>query len=296
MNTASASRSSTPPPAMHVRAPGIPLGAGKLLWSRVPEFAMAYNAYSVVIPYVEYYLNSVMNRVRLEHCADDPVLREQIGIFVKQEINHSRYHVEFNKRMFDEGIAGLKPLIDKLAADLKQQREQRSLAFNAAYCAGFESIATFDAKYLYEECDAMFEGAEPAGANLLLWHVAEEFEHRTVCHDAFHAVSGNYFERMHGLLYAFWHVGGAFLRAEALVLEHYTRDLPPAERKATLRRSRSLFWRQLRYVAPRMLRIFLPGYNPAQVPMSPRIQAGLAFFHSTGPITRRVELGLPARR
>jgi predicted metal-dependent hydrolase len=290
MNTTTEYRD-TPSQAMHVRAPGIQLGEGRLLWSKVPEFAMAYNAYSVVIPYVEYYLNNVMNRVRLEHCADNPELKDQIGIFVKQEINHSRYHVEFNKRMFDEGIEGLQPLIEQLIADLKQQREQRSLAFNAAYCAGFESIATFDSKYLYEECDAMFDGADAHGANLLLWHVAEEFEHRTVCHDAFHAVSGRYFERLHGLLYAFWHVGGAFLRAEALVLKHYTKDLPEAERKASIRRSKALFWRQLRYVAPRMLRIFLPGYNPAQVEMSARIQAGLDFFHSTAPITQRVQLG-----
>lgn len=271
---------------MHVRAPDIRPDEGPLVWSKIPEFSIAYNGYSVVIPYVEYYLNAIMNKVRAEHCSDDPALKELIGTFVKQEINHAQYHVRYNQRMFDL-IPELKPLVDQVVADLKGQRETRSLAFNAAYCAGFESIATFDARYIHEECDAYFEGADPHGANLLLWHVAEEFEHRSVCHDVFHAVSGNYFTRIHGLLYAFWHIGGAFLRAEGIVLNHYLKDMPEEERTRTLCRSKSLFWRQLRYVAPRMLRILLPGYSPAKLPVPSRIQAALDYFRSTDPIRER---------
>lgn len=271
---------------MHVRAPDIRPDEGPLLWSKVPEFCMAYNGYSVVIPYVEYYLNSVMNRVRADCCVQQPALREAIGTFVSQEINHAKYHVRYNQRMFDE-IPALKPLVDRVVAELKTQRETRSLAFNTAYCAGFESIATYDARYIHEECDEYFEGADPRGANLLLWHVAEEFEHRAVCHDVFQAVSGNYFTRIHGLLFAFWHIGGAFMRAEDIVLAHYRRELSPQARRASELRSKALFWRQLRYVAPRMLRIFLPGYNPATLPVPPRIAVALALFQSAGPINVR---------
>ena len=269
---------------MHPRAPDIQPMEGRLDWSKTPEFSMAYNGYSVVIPYVEYYLNNIMNRVRSEHCADKPELAAQLATFVKQEINHSRYHVQFNKRMFDVNIEGLRDLVDRVTADLKKQRENRSLAFNAAYCAGFESIATFDAQYLYEECDKFFEGADAPGANLLLWHVAEEFEHRTVCHDAFHAVSNSYAMRLYGLFYAFWHIGRAFLQAEKLVLEHYRKSMTPTERKASEQQSKRLFWRQLRYVAPRMLQILKPSYNPIQVPVPGRIQAGLDRFRSPDPI------------
>lgn len=268
---------------MYVRAPDIQPGEGPLVWSKIPEFSVAYNGYSVVIPYVEYYLNSIMNKVRTEHCSDHPALKDTIATFVRQEINHSQYHVRYNERIF-AAIPELKPLVDRIVADLKAQRETRSLAFNVAYCAGFESIATFDAKYLHERCDEFFEGADPRGANLLLWHVAEEFEHRSVCHDAFHAVSGNYFTRIHALVHAFWHIGGAFMRAEEIVLNHWCRDMSAPERKASLRRSGSLFWRQIRYVAPRMLRIFLPGYSPAKLPVPPRIQTALDFFRSAGPI------------
>ncbi|MCK8683297.1 metal-dependent hydrolase [Pseudomonas umsongensis] len=279
---------------MYVRAPDIQPDQGPLVWSKIPEFSMAYNGYSVVIPYVEYYLNSIMNDVRSKHCGNDAALKDTIGIFIKQEINHSRYHVRFNKRMFDAGFEGLQALVDKVVLDLKELRETRSLAFNAAYCTGFESIATFDAKYLYERCDEFFEGADPHGANLLLWHVAEEFEHRTVCHDALGAVTGNYFTRMHGLFYAFWHIGGAFMRAEAIVLAHYRKDMSAKERKASVRQSRLLFWRQLAYVAPRMLKILLPWYNPVNIQVPPRVKTALDFFRSQGPINNCVELRKPA--
>ncbi|HKT72130.1 MAG TPA: metal-dependent hydrolase [Steroidobacteraceae bacterium] len=273
---------------MQVRTPDIGLGEGPLLWSKIPEFAIAYNGYSVVIPVVEHYLNSIMNRVRKEAGGIDPELADALEIFIDQETQHSKYHVRFNKRMFDEGIEGLKPLMDRMVADLRKQRETKSLAFNVAYCAGFESIATYDAIYIYTQCDRFLEGADPRGANLLLWHVAEEFEHRSVCHDAFQAVSGNYFRRVSTLLYAFWHVGGAFVQAEDLVLAHYRKRMSPEEVKASERISKRLFWRQLRYVAPRMLKILLPWYNPARLPTPQRMHRALQVLAGEAPIRTAV--------
>jgi uncharacterized protein len=275
---------------MQARSPDIQPEQGELVWSKIPEFAMAYNGYSVVIPYVEHYLNKVMREVKDNHCADDPALASDLGVFIQQEAAHARTHMQFNKRMYDAGYEGLKPLVEQLVAELREQREKRSLAFNTAYCAGFESIATYDSRYLFEECDEYFEGADPHGANLLLWHVAEEFEHRAVCHNAFAAVSGNYFIRIYGLLYAFWHVGGTFMRAEQLILEHHFKNMTEEERRQSCARSKSLFWRQLRYVAPRMLRIFLPGYNPARLKLPPRMKAALEFFQSADPISQRFML------
>lgn len=275
---------------MQVRSPDILSDQGELVWSRIPEFSLAYNGYSTVIPHVEYYLNNVMNRVKKQCEEENPELAENLDIFIRQEAQHAKTHKRFNQRMYDEGYEGLQELVEEVAADLKKFRETRSLAFNAAYCAGFESIATYDSQYLFNECDDFFEGAAPHGANLLLWHVAEEYEHRAVCHNAFAAVSGNYFLRIYGLLYAFWHVGGAFMRAEDLVLSHYCRDMAEQERKQSRRRSRKLFWRQLRYVAPRMLRIFLPFYNPARLRVPSRIEAALRYYQDGDPIERRFDL------
>ncbi|MNR46936.1 hypothetical protein D3C85_1659730 [compost metagenome] len=108
-------------------------------------------------------------------------------------------------------------------------------------------------------------------------------------------MSGSYWVRLHGLLYAFWHIGRAFMRAETLVLEHYVKELTPEQRKISQRRSKALFWRQLRYVAPRMLKILLPNYDPARIPVPRRVQAALDFFRSQAPIRKRVELALDAK-
>lgn len=280
----------TPETSMHVRAPNFQPDQGNLIWSQLPEFALAYNGYSTIIPHVEYYLNSIMNEVRGKHCANNPKLKQEIDTFIKQEVNHSRYHVRFNKRMHDAGYTGLQALVDQMSADLKRFRETKSLAFNVAYCVGFESIATHDAVYLYEECDAYLEGAEPEGANLLLWHVAEEFEHRSVCHDAFKQVSNNYFLRVGATAFAFWHIGGAFMRAEQIVLNHHLQGKSPAEVSASKKVSSKLFWRQIRYMLPRMLPIFLPWYDPAKLRVPPRIQAALGRFLQPEPLNTRIDL------
>jgi len=67
---------------MHIRTPGIPLDEGPLLWSRTREFSMSYNGASVIIPYVEYYLNSIMNAVRAEHCPGNPRLKEDLTTLI----------------------------------------------------------------------------------------------------------------------------------------------------------------------------------------------------------------------
>jgi uncharacterized protein len=272
---------------MYIRAPGIELDEGPLLWSKVPEFSMSYNGASVIIPYVEHYLNSVINKVRAEYCADNPQLKDELTTFIKQETTHAQYHHRFNTRIFAL-VPEMKAIADRMTSDLKRQRERRSFAFNVAYCVGFESIATFDSQYLYEACDDLFEGADAGGANLVLWHVAEEFEHRSVCHDAYGAVSGDYFVRVYATLYAFWHIWGAFMRAEAIILEHYARQMSAMERKNSKRRSKKIMRRHMRYLIPRMLRIFVPGYHPAKIRVPPRIQAALEFFRSADPIRERV--------
>ena len=274
---------------MYARQPEFHLEKATVDWAQVPEFSAVYNGASLVIPVVEHYLNQVMKDVKARCGNANPELAEEIDIFTLQETIHATLHKKFNQCLFDAGIDELKPLMKEVAAELRQLRETRSLAFNIAFCAGFETIATFGSKYLYEQCDQYFEGADPYMPNLILWHVAEEFEHRATCHRAFNAVSGNYFMRLYAMAYAFRVIGGYFRRAEAIVLAHYRRDLPSEARSKSERRSIEIFRRQMRYLIPRMVRIGLPGYDPAHLPMSPRIAKALDYFKRTEPITQRYD-------
>lgn len=277
---------------MYARQPEFQLENADVVWSRIPEFSIVYNGASVIIPYVEHYLNQVMKEVKIAIGQNNPALAEEIDIFTLQEAIHASLHKKFNQCLFDAGFHDLKPLIDEAVADLRQLRETRSLAFNIAYCAGFETIATFGSKYLYEFCDDYLAGAKPQFPNLILWHVAEEFEHRATCHRAFNAVSGSYFVRLYAMIYAFRHVGGFFRRAEAILLKHYRANLSEDERKASEKRSRAIFRRQMRYLVPRMVRIALPGYDPAKLPVPPRVATALEYFKRTEPITQRYDPAL----
>jgi predicted metal-dependent hydrolase len=138
-------------------------------------------------------------------------------------------------------------------------------------------------------CDEFYEGGDPQGINLVLWHVAEEFEHRASAHRAFGAASGNYFMRIYGMLVAFWHVLGFFGRGEKILLQYYRKDMSADELKASKRVTKKLFRRQIIYLLPRMLKIVLPGYDPAKLKVPQRISNALDFFNSTDPITRRYD-------
>lgn len=263
---------------MILRKPRLSSATDTVIWSRVPEFSLYWNGASAVIPYVEFYLNNVMNEIRSQYGPGNSKLKTELDLFIAQERNHAQYHVAFNKRLYDAGFEALKPLIETIATELTTMRKKRSLAFNAAYCAGFENAATFSSKYLLEECDAEFTGADAAGANLFLWHVAEEFEHRSVCHDTLAAVSGSYFMRIAGMAYAFWHINHCFARAANIIFDVYRADMTKAETQASVKVVRNIKRKQTLYTLPRTLLLLNPFFNPAKMKPSRKIQAALDFF------------------
>ena len=273
---------------MLVRKPEI-LGSkpDDVIWSVEPEVALVFNAMSAVIPHVEHYLNNVIAEVRRNHCGDDPELARVLDDFIGQETEHSRLHMLFNRWLFEAGYEDLKPILKSVIEDYRKLRsEKASVQFHAAYCAGFENSATFSAKYILGPGLKHFRGASSAGANLILWHVAEEFEHRAVCHDAFNKVSGNYFLRIWGLLYAFWHIMSAFKRAADVMFRVYRKDMTKAEKKASNRRLRKFLLGMFGYMLPRMLVLFSPGFDPSKMKVSDDIQDALDYFTAQGPISK----------
>ena len=157
------------------------------------------------------------------------------------------------------------------------------MAFNVAYCAGFETTATFSSLYLLERCGALFRGGDAYGANLLQWHVAEEFEHRTTCHRALHAVDGGYAMRIADFVYSFWHINVLFGLATDIILARYREGMSVADQKRC-RLVRQLKRRQLIAMLPGLLRLVMPGYDPARIAVTPRVQRALDFFRGKGPI------------
>jgi predicted metal-dependent hydrolase len=260
---------------MIVRKPKFAVESAPLLWARIPEFAQYWNGASFTAPYIEPHLNQLMQQCQKKLERKDPALHQEIDTFVRQESNHFRLHMRFNERMYAQGYEFLKPLELKFKSELAGFMKHRSLAFNVAYCAGFENFTMYTAKYAYEVANDLFDGADPRGADLFLWHLAEEFEHRVVCHKAFAAISGNYFLRIYGLLCAFVHFGGWTKKFVAAVMEQHRHGMTSEERKASLKCERALTWRMNRYALPRLLAIFKPYYDPQDYSPPPKLQAAL---------------------
>lgn len=246
-------------------------------WAPNKEFATSMNAVSPIASQLEPYLNKVMAIIRKRLGPDQARLGEEIDLFIAQESNHFRLHNVYNKRLFDRYPA-LKDIEAKLKDDYKSFLADRSLTFNAAYSSGFENIALFMAKFYFDQGNDLFDGADPKVVDLFLWHNAEEYEHRSVCHAAFAAVSGNYFWRIYGAFTAFAHLAAYKKRFEDAVFEQDRAAMSKAERAASVKRQRALARRTMLYTVPRMLRILLPYYCPAEVGAPERLLRALDHY------------------
>jgi len=149
----------------------------------------------------------------------------------------------------------------KLKADYESFAAKRSSTFNLAYAEGFEAMALTIGHILVEERQALFGDAEPAVSSLVLWHFVEEIEHKTVTYDVLSAFSHNYFWRIGGFLFATFHIMGRTRQAYKLLLVEDGIWYSVRQRLAIYRVLARIF----RRLAPRMLPIFKPSYDPREV-------------------------------
>lgn len=237
-------------------------------WSPAePEFSQRQNAASTVLPHLEPYLNKVMRRASEQLGSDDQQLKDDIAVFIKQEANHYKQHQVYNETLYAQGYEGLKELEAKLHEDYRQFLDERSLKFNLAYSEGFESSGIVVAEYMFKHADRWLEGADESVKTLWLWHLAEEYEHRTVCYDVYQRLHGSYFYRIYGLLYAMVHLFSYGGRVGRYLIDQDRRT----GRIANTWQSR---WRALRfqchqyaYLSIKMLRVLSPFYNPRDYAM-----------------------------
>ena len=224
-----------------------------------PEFSHIVNAGSLAMPYLEPYLIKTMRAAR--PLVRDATLQADLDSYIRQEATHYKQHRVFNDELKARGYRAIEAIEARLAREYAELESTRSLEFNLAYAEGFESMALAVGEMLIEDREYLFGNSESGVASLVLWHFVEEIEHKNVAFDVFEHVHGNYFRRVHGLLYAMTHI---FLLTrgnyQALLKEdglwHNWRS------RVTLL---LLIGRIFRKLTPKLLRILVPGYNPRQV-------------------------------
>lgn len=232
--------------------------AGRRSWHpQQPEFARFVEALSVSMPYLEPYLIQTMRDAKAK--IDDPVLLREMDLYIGQESAHFRQHQKMND-VIAKTTAHSRPLEAAFQADYKAFRETRSEAFHLAYAEGFEALTMAIAQTLVEDRVRIWEGADAAPVSMILWHMVEEIEHKTVTFDVFERLHGGYFMRAYGFFYASGHLIGRGFQGYARMLRD---DGLLSRWDSRWRRWRTLS-RFFFGVARRAVRVLNPWYDPRQ--------------------------------
>ena len=160
--------------------------------------------------------------------------------------------------------------------DFDRFLRERSLAWNLAYCEGFECTGLVSAEFFFGPAEPFLRDADPAPRDLWAWHLAEEFEHRCVCHDVLHALYPGTIRRLRGYFDFLTHLQRYCNRVAAHPEVRRPRargSIPamPSEDRAFQRAQR-------RFTLPRLLRILSPFYDPSPRRAGEAIDAALLRF------------------
>ncbi len=232
-----------------------------------PEASCELLAISFTLPYLEPYLIRTMRSAA--KVVDDPALRADMKAFSGQEAQHYQQHARINDlvraQLNPATAAAVRSLEDELEADYRRFTATRSDRFNLAYGEGFEAMTFALARSLLGSSEAA--RADRSWGRLIVWHLAEEVEHRTVTFDAYDRTYGGWAYRSAVGTWAQFH----FLGYVLALATAFRRDLVP---EAATRRQSAWFSlrRHLRLgTVGGMARALSPGYDPRRVALSDRV-------------------------
>jgi hypothetical protein len=203
---------------LHARKPNVNLDAPvPRHWFMDNVFAThVANGVNMLFPAGErFFVRSVRH---FEDRITDPVLRQKMRGFYAQEGSHAREHDRFNRILDEHGLDASRFLhfYERVAYGLIERVAPAELSLSAtAACEHFTALMAENALRL-----RILDTAHPTMRALLLWHAAEEIEHRDVAFDVLREVNDSYALRVAGmamaasLLSGFWVLGTATLLAQ----------------------------------------------------------------------------------
>lgn len=275
-----------------VRYPRIDYSNIRAHWAPNVAFAQYQNSTSIIPAPVEPWLIKVlqmaMDRLpnRHEH------LRADLTAFIGQESQHFRQHRMFNKVIAAQGYPRLAEFEKSLSEDLDSFLRTRSLKFMLAYADGFEALGAVQGGIWFSEMDGLLEGADANAVALWKWHMAEEFEHREVCFQVYHAlysrglwgkIWNGYFYRVYGCIYAMAHLQGYMGRMFDYLIEQDRQLMSEADRARLGRDIKALKRFQLRRFFPQLLKNLLPWYHPGRKPTPEGLFDYLRLYEKADP-------------
>lgn len=174
-------RTGTPTPAdltLTIRDKRFNRGSSPARWWAGEPFGTAWhNALSATFPRGEAFF---IEAVKAHRDGAPPKLEAEIRAFVRQEINHTREHIAFNRLAADSGYDMAK--IDRRTADLLALTDNRPAIGKLAVTMALEHFtALFAHEFLTNP--QHFAAADPEVRRMWEWHAVEEVEHKGVAFD-----------------------------------------------------------------------------------------------------------------
>jgi predicted metal-dependent hydrolase len=147
---------------------------------------------------------------------DDETLRAQVKAFFAQEGHHANSHEKFFRAMEGQGyrIRAFLKLYEFVGYKLIEPISPPELRL--AVTAALEHYTAIMAEGALR--DRMLDHAHPTMRALLMWHAAEEIEHKSVAFDVLKAVNPSYALRIAGLVMATATLGSFWAMATTMLL------------------------------------------------------------------------------
>jgi hypothetical protein len=259
-------------PIIKVRKPTFDFSEAPVVWGPNAEAVIGFDAGSPIITLIEIFLLKVMRRVKaeLDQVADAPLLRDA-DLFMRQEAQHYKVHAGFNKaiREWCPEVAAVEAAYD---ADLQRFLDTESLRWLVGYCEAFEALGGVS-------CINWIDGWSPELAGtfsatfveMYRWHMAEEFEHRTVMWRVYHRLFGAPADEAHAYRLQLFEFGVGHIRdfterCRAAMLDRYREGMSPSEVDQSQQREADVTQRLRARVQQLCEPIFSPDYNPLHNP------------------------------
>jgi len=167
------------PPAITIRDRRFPRGSvPRRRWLGGDTYSTAwFNALSATFPRGE---TLFVDSVKAFRDDAPPKLAAEIRAFVRQEVNHTREHLAFNRAAENAGydLSSIDARVERLIADVYARPQVAWLAVTMA-------LEHFTAMFAHEFLahPEHFAGADAEQADLWRWHAVEEIEHKGVAYD-----------------------------------------------------------------------------------------------------------------
>ncbi|WP_336986985.1 metal-dependent hydrolase [Altererythrobacter aquiaggeris] len=136
-----------------------------------------YNSVSASLPRGEAFFVETMRYFK-DHVP--PRMAQELRSFIRQEVNHSREHIAFNRMAQDHGYDI--ESIDKGIREMLALTEGRDIELNLAVTITLEHFAACISHELLSD-PRYLEKADPRVAEMWRWHSAEEIEHKGITYD-----------------------------------------------------------------------------------------------------------------